>query len=344
MKMMHAVLACCLLVVPAIADAQAFQPNILLLNEQCDPSTPYYPGALNNLGLAFTETDNGDDFLAALTDGTEWDLVLVDEYNEYIGGTALAALSDYIRNGGRCALSYWDLDPTMAGVFGAAIGDSYETPKTVHRWDAAHPIFTTPNTVPDLAPVQDPCMVDGFYLEPLDGATAVAGYTPTTMDFLAAIVIGNGGRTILLGITPGVFGPDMEKLLENCIEFLRPPAPPLRLTLSSLAPAVGGAFTVDVAVQPLAQAFDAWGVILGPNGVSYSFTLGNPAALRNGALPLATNVPGLAAPYTGQLFTIASIPAGAAGDYTIVVELVPAGIPPLLPIDGYASVKNVTVQ
>jgi hypothetical protein len=77
--------------------------------------------------------------------------------------------------------------------------------------------------------------------------------------------------------------------------------------------------------------------------VAYSFTLGNPTALRSGTDPLATNIPGLAAPYTTRLLEMA-IPPGVAGEYTVVVELCPAGLDPLIPIEGYEDAVDVTVH
>lgn len=323
-------------------------PNILLFNMPA-PTAEHYPAALNALGYAFTETKSVPDFYAALTGGTEWDLVLVDNYDGIFDDSTLVSLMNYIAKGGRCALSHWDMDWALAGIFGAnmqLVDYKYTTPIPVLRWEPAHSIFTTPNAIPDLTPVEDPspATVDGFYLQPHDDATAVAGYTTAATDYQAAIIIGNEGRTILLGITPELFGPDMEKLLENCIEYLFAHTPSLSLTLNPPAPAIGSPFTIDVAVQPITQRFDAWGVILGPNNVSYSFTLGKPGKLQKGAKPLATNVRRLAVPHTRQLLSIASMPANVAGDYTIIVELVPAGIPPFFPIGDYSSVKKVTVQ
>jgi len=123
-----------------------------------------------------------------------------------------------------------------------------------------------------------------------------------------------------------------------------PPVPQgLVVTLSGTSLAAGDVFTVDVEVQPLAQAFDAWGCIFGPGASAWSFTFGNPTALREGTEPLVQDIPGLPAVYTGPLLNL-TIPPGIAGEYTIVVELCPANLDPLMPIEGYASVQNVIVQ
>ena len=326
-------------------------PNILLLNIPAG-SPEYYPAALNARGYTFTKTSNVTDFHAALTGGTEWGLVLVDNYDGTFDDSTLVSLMNYIGKGGRCAVNYWDMDWALANILGANMRPSdysYTTPIPVLRWEPANPLLTTPNAIPNLMPVggDSPSTVDGFYLQPCDDATAVAGYTPAAADYQAAIVIGNGGRTILLGITPELFGPDMEKLIENCIEYLAAPpptpTPALSVTCSSLTPAAGDTFTVDVVVQPITQKFDAWGCIFGPGPSAHSFTLGKPTALQRGTHPLVRNVPKLSAAYTARLLNL-TIPRRASGEYTVVVELVPAGFDPLVPIEGYAAVTDVTVH
>jgi len=224
MKIIRVIAAAAILAMPGLAAAQNFTPNILLFDNQCTGSTSYYPQALANMGLAFTKTTTPDSFYAALTSVTRWDLVLVDAYGDSLTGPTHTALIDFIQNGGHCVLNYWGLNETLDAAFGAKqfITNStyyafYEIPQPVKRWNPGHPLLTTPHTIPDLTPVQNTCNIDGYYLEPLSGSTAVAGYTPTAASYQAAIVVGNEGRTILLGITPGLFGPDMRNLLENCI-------------------------------------------------------------------------------------------------------------------------------
>ncbi|MDD5555937.1 MAG: hypothetical protein PHN82_01675 [bacterium] len=121
-------------------------------------------------------------------------------------------------------------------------------------------------------------------------------------------------------------------------------APPrLAVAVNDPTPAVGDTLTVDVTVQPIADAFDAWGLIYGPGNVVYSFVLGRPGTVATGARPLAANVPGLASTYEARLLDLA-IPPGTEGSYTIVVQLVPAGIPPVVPYEGYAAEADVTVR
>ena len=93
-------------------------------------------------------------------------------------------------------------------------------------------------------------------------------------------------------------------------------------------PRIGQPFNFIVRVQPIDTPFDAWGVIIAPDGTLYSFVLADPGSLYKGLKPLAEGVPGLGTAYERYLFTTAAIPAGAAGDYTVIVGLVPAGVTP----------------
>lgn len=122
------------------------------------------------------------------------------------------------------------------------------------------------------------------------------------------------------------------------------PTPGLTMTLSSTTPAAGSHFTVDVTVQPLTETFDAWGMIIKEGGTpSYSFKLSNPGSLYSGARAMATNIHGLSTAYTKTLCSV-NIPAGVAGNtYTVIVELVPAGVP-LIPIGSYHAEQTVTVH
>ncbi len=122
------------------------------------------------------------------------------------------------------------------------------------------------------------------------------------------------------------------------------PAPGIAMTLSSNTPTTGSHFAVDVTVQPLTETFDAWGMIIQAGGTpAYSFRLNNPSSLYSGARAMATNVHGLSTAYTKTLCSV-NIPAGVAGNtYTVIVELVPAGVP-LIPIGSYHAEQTVTVH
>ncbi|MEJ2745707.1 MAG: right-handed parallel beta-helix repeat-containing protein [bacterium] len=138
----------------------------------------------------------------------------------------------------------------------------------------------------------------------------------------------------------------------GCYEYQPPPPtatptpyPPFEVKLNSDSPSVGGPLRVDVTIPPCGQAFDAWGVIVG-QGAVYSFVLGNPASVRRGAVPLKEGISRLPYVYRGCLCNMPAIPAGAEGDYSVIVGLVPAGVRPRGVSDtipGYADQKQISV-
>jgi uncharacterized repeat protein (TIGR03803 family) len=116
----------------------------------------------------------------------------------------------------------------------------------------------------------------------------------------------------------------------------------LRLILSSQTPRPGDTFTVDVALDPVAGAFDAYAGIAMPDGTFYSFTQGG--GLRKGVSSLASKVKGLRGTYTARLFT-GTVP-NAQGTYLITAGLVPEGVKPSIAnaIPEYLDQKMATVQ
>lgn len=217
-------LFCGVLAISSISQAQ----NILVLNEQCEGSAAYFPTAIGNLGYAFTETNADWSFYGELTGGTLWDLVIVDEYSNGLSYETVGAIQSYIANGGKCYMNYWMWDPDTAGAFEARLGEHYYYPIPIYRWDTAHPLFTSPNTLPDVDPTQDTCGSDGAYFEPAGEGLAIGGYTRSPSSGQAAYIIGNDGRTILFGGIPGEFTGDadadgkfdMLEFAENVVAFL----------------------------------------------------------------------------------------------------------------------------
>lgn len=124
------------------------------------------------------------------------------------------------------------------------------------------------------------------------------------------------------------------------------PVPPVFLAANGSFVAPGESLVVDATVQMLWLTVDAWGVVFGPGGTVYSFVPWNPGALRAGAVPLGTDIPGFWAPASYRLLEM-TIPPGVQGEYRIVVGLVPAGIVPTGPestVPGYVNQKTVTVR
>jgi len=116
---------------------------------------------------------------------------------------------------------------------------------------------------------------------------------------------------------------------------------------SSTLPSVGDRFTFDTVCQPLIARFDAYGVIITPEGKVYSFDLKNPAKLHAGIRPLALSVAGIRTVYRKMLYIVPSIPPDRKGNtFTFILGLVPAGAKPSVAdaIPGYLWQGTVSVR
>jgi len=205
--------------------------RILVLRELCGGGVDHITPALTNLGLLASATVVGSDsdLSARLASGT-WDLVVVDEYSNYLSSTTMDRLNGHVLAGGRLILSYWSLTDyashalmTRAGV---AVGSSYTAPLAIRRW-VLSPLFTTPNALGDLTGFTDTCGIDGQYLTTTT-AVAHAGYTVSPAGGQAALTVSADRRVILNAFTPqtvtqnadGDGKPDMVELYENEITHL----------------------------------------------------------------------------------------------------------------------------
>ena len=137
--------------------------------------------------------------------GSPWDLVVVEYVNAAPSG-GWDSLASYLAAGGRVAFSGWNLDPaTWYGPSGAIFGVSpsaelFAVPP-ITLWDPGNVLFNDPMSVPDLVTWDDPHFIrNGNKLTVTDvGAEAPAGYTATPTAGEAALVRGNGGRSIYNG-------------------------------------------------------------------------------------------------------------------------------------------------
>lgn len=205
----------------------AEEPSILVLQETCGNSNDYVVQALNNLGsnYSYVLTDNTGAFYDRLVHGGPWRLVIVDQYASVLDASTISALVNYISSSGRVIICHWfwddgDAAPLIAALQAAYI-DDFSVPLPLYRWNAAHPVFNTPNAVGDFSGGFDnPCYTEGARFEPQSGATALAGYTTNVQSGEASIILGNDGRTILNGEVFDVFPSNVVPLIENEILFL----------------------------------------------------------------------------------------------------------------------------
>jgi hypothetical protein len=182
--------------------------------------------ALQNLGYSYTGylDDDFAGFTSALTTGT-WDLVIFADDNYTPPAGTYAALLAYVQGGGRLFYHSWRRDVALETALEVAVMSSYSANIPVYRWNASHPIFNIPNTVPDLTALEAIYYgVYGYKVNPTGSGVGVAGYVgvPTPNEF--GLVIGNGGNTIYQGWMDANFADadtdgknDQVELYENMI-------------------------------------------------------------------------------------------------------------------------------
>jgi PKD repeat protein len=155
--------------------------------------------ALARLGLSATVA-NATNF-NTLLGSQAWDTVVVD----CPGNTPIEGwdpLIGYVANGGEVALSTYDLtdESALAAAFQVQGVEALSGIPPIYRWVPDHPLFNYPQTVPDLISWGDYWGYDADRLQVISPtAAAVAGYTGPPADGEAALVVGNGGRTIING-------------------------------------------------------------------------------------------------------------------------------------------------
>jgi PKD repeat protein len=194
--------------------------NILIYADDHVHTSPntFLDRALQKLGLAYTAYYDGDwsDFESALTSGT-WDLVLVGNDNYGPPSSTLTALNNYVNGGGKLAFHTWRVSYYPGNALWTTLGFSYvsndtDPPAPVYWWAPSHPIFNTPESVPQFTSLTSGIYgIYGQYVEPLSGFQAVAGYTTPGPDpNQAAMIVGNNNRTVFKGFLDGQNSADLD--------------------------------------------------------------------------------------------------------------------------------------
>ncbi|MEM7166553.1 MAG: hypothetical protein AAF581_13890 [Planctomycetota bacterium] len=174
-------------------------------------------------------------FLTAITNGTAWDLVMVEIADVSMSDDAALLIDSHVSLGGKAILSYARLDSgasdgvLLRSTFQIAAAADLPTTLAVQAVDPTAPIWSTPNLVaPPLPPFASVPWGDwGDSLTPTAAATAVASFPPSPAGVIGdAIVVGNGGNTICNGFVYDIYEPgQMGNLMRNQIAMLLPSAP-----------------------------------------------------------------------------------------------------------------------
>ncbi|MFN0058623.1 MAG: dockerin type I repeat-containing protein [Planctomycetota bacterium] len=154
-------------------------------------------------GFMTTTTTQYDDFEAELNGGTTWDLVVVNEPASVMPETVQQGLSAYLGGGGRCVLSYWDLDSapsmTLRNAFGVVAAAESLTPFTIYAWSPSDPIWAASGCTQITAGPDGLWLDNGDFCtsEAVPGVEAIGGATVAAQVGQAAIVRANAGRSII---------------------------------------------------------------------------------------------------------------------------------------------------
>lgn len=186
---------------PTVVKVSANGPpdNILLF---CDgPNASPIQSALVKEGRPFQKFDlsTSSAFNLAVENADPANtFVIVDAYN--FANDFLDVIG-FVQNGGRAILQFWYLGTTtskpnvdLARAFGASVAAEFSTPMSVYNWSST--LFTGLSSP---LPFNDTFQIDGQRLTALSAAQALGGYVSSKTTGQAAIVLGNGGRTILNG-------------------------------------------------------------------------------------------------------------------------------------------------
>ncbi|MFN0060099.1 MAG: hypothetical protein ACKVX7_16700 [Planctomycetota bacterium] len=180
--------------------------------------------ALRAAKLPFVRVSSGGDFDKALGSGYAWDYVVVHNPSLVFDPTRLV---QYINNGGRALVSYWNLDAEPDLQTALEIGGAIDffDPMQISNWNALTPIWQHPNPIAALLPTTSTHTDNGDFLTALDGAAA-GGFVATPTAGMAGVVIAHGGDTICIGHElDGLEAGATTDFLENCLRLQCPPPP-----------------------------------------------------------------------------------------------------------------------
>jgi hypothetical protein len=180
--------------------------------------------AASSLGLTYTIVDGSNmETFDDVLNGSVWDLVVLDVPN--ISAPSLSeSIATYITNGGKVLMSYWNAktDTVLAAAFEVQAAQTLFAPQNVYPWDLSHPIFHSPN--PDIGPLtswDDLWSINLEYAAPVGSAVALAGFSATPEGGMAAIILGNNGRTLYNSFLWDDIADQMGlQLIANQISFL----------------------------------------------------------------------------------------------------------------------------
>ena len=203
--------------------------NILVFEGNSSGYAPY-DTVIHKLGLSRTFVNNWNDLNTQLTNGTKWDLVIVNSYSSLATTNALDQLEIYRAQGGKLIYADWGVynyssHALLSGLGIQWVSDIF-TPLNIFAVNISHPIFNNPNHISQLNWSLDQANRDGQIVDVLPGATQLAQFEGFPGS--GAIVLKNTGNSIFnafqaINFTRDDNGngiSDIEELIENEVTYL----------------------------------------------------------------------------------------------------------------------------
>jgi hypothetical protein len=192
--------------------------NQVLIFSDSLVASPFEP-ALANLGKAFQLFTEEAAFNSAVSVANRANtLVIVDAP---LAIYTFSSLPSFINGGGRVLIQAYSLvnSPTLAATFQVILESRSIEPLPLHDWGGA-PLFVGLSSPVSFSEIN--LVEDAQKLHPMPGGRSVAGFGDIPTPGEAAVVIGNGGRTIVNGFyaEAATSSADAIQLAQNEIAFL----------------------------------------------------------------------------------------------------------------------------
>ena len=154
--------------------------NILVL-EEIFGGGYYYDDALENLGLSRTLVTDFSQFYTDLTNGTAWDLIIVNSYGNTVDEVILDSLCNFLDRGAKLIYAAWDVEyiyyhRIFTDYLGVDFISSITTPINFSATLLSHSIFMFPNSISELFWTDDQGIRDGQIADPISGSQSIAAF------------------------------------------------------------------------------------------------------------------------------------------------------------------------
>ena len=217
--------------------------RVLLFSDSLIAS-PFEP-ALTNLGLTFQRFSDEASFNSAVNAANRLSILVVLDAPQ--GTYALSSLAGFVSGGGRVLIQAYSLagSPTLAGTFQVILESRSTSPLPLYDWGGSL-LFAGLSSPVNFIEIN--LNEDAQKLHPLAEARAVAGFASGLTSGEAAVVIGNGGRTIVNGfyVEGASDNSSAVKLAQNEISFLIGALAPRPLAISNALYSANSQFAFNV--------------------------------------------------------------------------------------------------